>query len=160
MNARNISSIAIIILLAGILCLGGCAPVTSTRIGPVLPPRSENCDVAVLEAGSAPDHPYRDVGVIFLKNCPDYDKGACRKWVVAEACRLGGDMVYLPSEADNRNRPEGLSAEVTWTLTVAASVSRLPITDRDPVLHSKPATPCDVAAAEDADDPEDQMCTE
>jgi hypothetical protein len=43
---------------------------------------------------------------------------------------------------------------------VAASISRMPITDKDPVLHSTPAASCDKTPVEEADDPEDQMCTE
>ncbi|MBN2526506.1 MAG: hypothetical protein JXR76_08930 [Deltaproteobacteria bacterium] len=140
----------------------GCAPVTSTRIGPPVSPKSEDCDMEILEAGKTPTRPYRDVGMVSLKNCPEYDTGACKKWLRQEACRLGGDVVYLPHKGSVDDRPETLAGGVTYTLTVAAYVGQMAPTKDDAVLNSTPAEPCDVSDAsdEETDAPEDQMCTE
>ena len=144
-----------------------CSPVTSSRIGPAVPEKHPDCDMAVLAPGKTPDRPYRDVGMVFLKNCPEYDQGGCRKWLVAEACRLGGDVIYAPNGNTQAGKPESNSTQfmpgdVTWTLTVAAYVSELAPSDDDPVLNSTPAKPCDLKEVpeEDVSDPEDQMCTE
>lgn len=153
--------------LTSLICLfvlvSGCAPVTVTRIGPPVKPKKEDCPIALLEDGKTPDRPYRDVGVLVLKNCPDYHLEGCRKWVFREACKLGGDLVYDPVDSASAvNAEHPIAGIVSWRFTVAAYVGSLPPEKDDPVLNSKPAAPCSEGDATngEAEDPEDQMCRE
>jgi len=83
--------------------------------------KSESCDVLVLAPGKTPDRPYRDVGVVELQHCPDYEESPCRKWLIKAACSLGGDVAYFAEPV----RPEYEYNAITYRVTVAAYVALL-----------------------------------
>jgi hypothetical protein len=75
-----------------------CSPVSISRMGPAVTPRPSDCEIDVLAEGALPSRPYRDLGVVALKNCQDYKSGLCLRWLTEAACQLGGQVAYLPKE--------------------------------------------------------------
>jgi hypothetical protein len=156
-----------------LLGLLACSPATSVRIGPKVPERPANCEMEVLKRGETPTRPYRDVGLVELENCQDYDQLPCLKWLVEAACGLGGHVAYLP---DNGGGPvldtapimpyEGgqlATGTVTYRVLVAAYAAALNHDlENDPVYKSRTCQPACAAGevcsdgacrrAEDCDD--------
>ena len=108
-------------VIAGLLTAWACSPVTVSRIGPPVPPRSRGCDLDILDPGDAPSRPYRDLGVVALDNCPDYRTNPCRRWLVDAACDLGGQVAYITGGG----RPDSGIGPVTFRVTVAAYAADL-----------------------------------
>ncbi|MBN2340607.1 MAG: hypothetical protein JXX29_07880 [Deltaproteobacteria bacterium] len=153
----------IIVFIVLSFVVAACAPATSSRIGPSMTPKSEDCEIEILKEGEVPDRPYRDVGIVSLKNCPDYATAPCRQWLTREACLLGGDVAYGATDPTRDGRPDQLAGDVTYTVTIGAYVSHVVPEKDDPVLNATPAEPCDDAEdteSVDVDDPAAQMCTE
>ncbi len=141
-----------------------CAPYTITQTGPALDPKSENCDITVLSPGKTPDKPFRDIGMVSLKNCQDYQSGLCLKYLKKAACGLGGSVAYAPKDLMRDGRDDNIAGQITVSVTIATYVSMLPIKTNDPVLNAEKHTSCDDNTS-DTDDinnesPEAQMCSE
>lgn len=155
-------SVVVVNILASLSLALACAPVTSSRIGPPVSPKSENCDIEILTEGEVPNRPYRDVGVVSLSNCQDYMAGPCKNWLIKEACKLGGDVAYPAEDLKRDGRPDNLAGTITVSVTVGAYVNHVVPGDNDPVLNASPAEPCETSEMnlEAAEDPEAQMCTE
>jgi hypothetical protein len=117
------------------LAVAACSPAAVTRIGPPLAPRQNDCAVEVLEDGSAPTRPYRDVGMVTLQNCQDPLTLPCRRWLEEAVCGLGGTVAYLPEH----QRPRAdLPAPMTFAVMAAVYVADLfPSAETDAVLGSR-----------------------
>lgn len=136
-------------LILILLLLQACSPASVTQIGPPLPPRRNDCEIKVLSPGNEPDRPYRDVGMVALANCQDYEQQPCRNWLVKEACMLGGDVAYLRDEFPERSE----TGPVTYRVMVAAYLVGL-----RPVDGDQPAGDCSSPAEKVP--AETQRCTE
>jgi hypothetical protein len=132
----NRSKFYLFCLLA--VAAASCSPATTARIGPPVPPRPPDCDLEVLEGDATPSRPYRDVGMVELKNCQDYRTPPCSEWLRRAACELGGQVVYQPLE-DNLGAQTG---PVTFRILVAAYVGNVrgSLAD-DPVYGSRICDP-------------------
>jgi len=100
-------------LVVGVLAIGGCLPVSATRIGPPRPARDAGCEVEFVTAGE-PTRPYRDVGGLTVQNCQDWQAAPCREWIREAACGLGGEVVYQLAD----QRPTALVASEAMTVRV------------------------------------------
>lgn len=156
-----------IIIIVLIVCANffssGCTHISTTRIGPPLDPKPQDCEIEILAPGNAPLRPYRDVAVISLRNCQEYQSGPCKMQLTKEACSLGGDVAYVQSyDISNDGRPDSLAGDVTHKLVIATYIASLRPAKDDPVLNATPAAPCDdsVKDANESETPEDQMCVE
>lgn len=133
-----------ILLYTTLTVISGCSAASVSRIGPTLSPRSPDCDVEILEAGTKPTRPYRDVGVVSLKNCQDYRTRPCRDWLAEAVCRLGGHVAYV-DEGSNRIGqfgPANQQTTVTYRVMAAAYASEIygPLGD-DPIYRSRTCEP-------------------
>lgn len=115
----------VILCQAVVSLFGGCSPATSTRIGPPVPPKQEGCSIDILDVGAVPDKPYRDVGVVHLKNCQSYKSGPCREWLIKEACKLGGDVAYNEVNNMNDGRPDNTAGAITYQITIGTYIKNL-----------------------------------
>ena len=121
-----------------IFMVAACSPSSISRIGPTVPRRPADCDVAILEKGETPPRPYRDVGVVALDNCQDYRSLPCRKWLEEAVCELGGHVAYLPEEGG----PKREFGPVTFRIIAAAYIAALPYDFEDsPVYKSRTCKP-------------------
>jgi hypothetical protein len=146
-------------LFLSFLCFA-CSPVSLSRMGPSLPPRQRDCDILVLPPGATPDRPWRDVGLVSLKNCPEYEAGPCLAWLKKAACELGGDVAYQPQTPLRDGRPDRTAGTVTLQVTVAAFVAAVPPSPDDPVLNATEISDCDTPDGDSDMSPDDQMCKE
>ncbi len=134
-----------------LLCGTACSPAKIVRMGPEISPRSANCEVEVLKKGEVPPRPYRDIGLVELKNCEDYMRLPCRKWLTQAACKLGGQVAYLPDQggpvldSSTLLRSQGrhvIDGPVTYRIIIAAYVADLDYdVDTDPVVNSRICKP-------------------
>lgn len=148
-------------LAIGILFCLGCSPVSVSRIGPPVDPRSADCEIEVLEEGTLPTRPHRDVGMVSLENCQDFRVNPCKKWLVEAACSLGGHFAYRTEDQNLRDgRPDMYAGPITYRVVVGAYIADLvPDADKDPVLNSQQSD-CDENVASIPDEPAPQRCTE
>ncbi|MCP4675135.1 MAG: hypothetical protein GY854_06440 [Deltaproteobacteria bacterium] len=115
-----------------------CSPATVSRIGPSVPPRTDDCDIEVLEPGETPSRPYRDVGMVTLENCQDYRSPPCREWLRRAACEIGGQVAYFTDEG----RTNEQFGPVTFRVLVAAYVADLRYDPKtDPLYRSRLCDP-------------------
>jgi hypothetical protein len=117
--------------------LGGCSPVSISRIGPAQPNRGKGCDVDVIPPGEAPPHPYRDIGVVHLTNCQEYTTGPCRRWLVDGVCTLGGNVAYLLDPKPSENEFDA----VNYRITAGIYIDQKKSTGDEPGCKEPPADP-------------------
>ncbi|MDJ0761724.1 MAG: hypothetical protein QNJ97_01950 [Myxococcota bacterium] len=127
------------------MLLGGvaCGPATISRIGPRMPQRPADCQIEILPEDQVPSRPYRNIGMVALKNCQDFRTQPCSNWLRKAACELGGQVAYLPP----RDRPDSPMDAVNYRVFVAvyASDVRGDPAD-DPVVKART---CDPPCTED-----------
>jgi hypothetical protein len=135
MKALNVVSFFFMGLMAA------CVPVSIARIGPAVSAKKPGCDIEILPSGESPSRPYRDLGVVTLENCQDYEMRPCSDWLVDAACELGGQVAYLPEEG-GMPRDEFVVMPMTYRVIVSAYVAdlRVPIED-NPVAKSRICSP-------------------
>lgn len=142
MNPRrpqNILSVALVEFFALSLGLLGCAPAVVSRIGSPLPPKPEDCSVDYVDEEAQLSGPYRDIGMISLKNCQDPQRSPCSAWMRRAACELGGDAVY---PVDEPALGEERGGDVTIRVMVVSYAGSLgPSATGDAVARSKPCYP-------------------
>ncbi len=137
--------------LAILLVGAACAPAKVVQMGPKIPPRPDDCDIEVLKKGAVPSRPYRDIGLVELENCQDYLRLPCRRWLTEAACKLGGQVAYLPNDGgpvldtapvETPEKGYIIDGPVTYRILVAAYVADLEYNlDTDPVVSSRVCKP-------------------
>ena len=124
-----------------------CAPLSVTRIGPALPPRTGDCAVEILEPGEIPQRPYRDVGMVTIESCQDYRTPPCRLWLEEAVCGLGGQVAYV----SDAHRPDAGFSPMRAQVLAAVYVSDLRPEPGDPLLRSRTCDPACAAGSECVD---------
>ncbi len=128
---RTVSEL--IIVASAVLC-SSCAPVAISHIGPNMSSRPKDCDVEILAPGEEPARPYRDVGMVSLKNCQDYQTLPCREWLRKAACEIGGQVAYFTE----RGRTNEQFGPVTYKVLVGVYVADLRYDPKtDPLYRSR-----------------------
>ena len=119
-----------------------CTPYATTQIGPALASRPPDCEIAVLKPGETPARPYRDVGVVSLEHCQDYQIPPCREWLRRAACDLGGQVAYLDEYKRPRDPSDAVINPIAFRVLVAAYVADLyGNVENDPVYRSRSCKP-------------------
>ncbi len=119
------------IAAALVLCLllSSCIPAQTTRIGPPRKPREAKCEIAVLPPGKSPDRPWVDIGAVMLENCQEYHVGLCKKRLINRACKLGGEIAYLPNPTPPLNEFNNINYRVLVAVYAVPLEANIPISD-------------------------------
>lgn len=138
-RSQNIIFVPLVGFFALSLFFSGCAPAVVSRIGSPLPPKPEGCSLDYVEEASQLSGPYRDIGMISLKNCQDPQRAPCSVWMRRAACELGGDAVY---PVDEPVLGEERGGDVTVRVMVVSYAGSLgPSARDDAVARSRPCDP-------------------
>jgi hypothetical protein len=115
----RLSSLKCLALICGLRALAACATTSKER---KYPPRRPGCHLTVSYA-TAPFGNWDDIGVAQVGCYLDEGEGPCLHRLKAEACRMGGDVLYaVPNKAARPGEREmTMRGRVAHTRAEAAS---------------------------------------